>query len=216
MEELRFIKLVLVCFSILPFYGMAQTDTTPIRQSFNFLKAALIEENGKEAVKYIDDSTLTYYSQLYQQAKTLDSLQVENLSVLNKAHVFALRVKAQTQPLPSANGKPFFVYAVDNGLVDKVGPPISGTELGSIIIDKSGAKGQLMLNNTKLPYFVNFRYEKNEWKVDITSLFSITTQLLHQLAVNSNMTDTDFILETSQAASDAKVRSSIWKPLQHQ
>ena len=197
----------------LSFEALAQSDSILIKQSFDRLKDALLEENGKEAIKLVDRNTLDYYAKIFEQAKTYDSLQVEQLPILEKIEVFAIRMKAQKEDITSMDDRSFFSYAVENRMVNTVGLPIAGTELGTITMEKDSARGQLMINAMKLPFYINFYHEKGSWKVGLSSIFPISNQALKQVAMSSKKTDTEFLIEMSRMASEEKYNSIIWKPL---
>lgn len=191
----------------------AQEDTASIRTNFQNFKTAIFEEDSQGVLDLIDSNSFLYYSRIFKLAKSADSVQVEKLPIYEKGLVFAIRIRGQNHDLLKMSDSSFFMYAVENRLVDQAGMPLSGGDLGEISISAIKATANFLVVNIKLPYQVIFSKQQNKWKVDITSLIPVSNMVLKSMAVRDNKTDTEFLLSIAKMSSEESDLKSIWQPL---
>ena len=191
-------------------YGQ-KNEIEKVRKSFENYQKAILNENGEEAVKYVDSVTVKYYADMLHLVRTADSAQVETLSILDKLMVFSIRHRTSRENIISFDGKSLLVYAIKSGMIGK--NSVSKSLIGEVTIESNLAKGQFVTNGQKTPYFFNFHKEEGEWKLDITSLFSITTMAFTKMAENSGESQNDFLFSMLELSTGKKPDNNIWKPV---
>jgi hypothetical protein len=139
-----------------------------------------------------------------------DENKVNSLSFLDKFQVLLIRQRATKEEIRSFDGKSLVAFTINNGMVGKNG--VSNQSIGEIKIEGDFAKGQLIVKGQKTPYYLQFQRENNQWKIDLTSLFPMTTLVFKKLVKDSDMTENDFIFELIEAVSNKKVGKEIWIP----
>lgn len=194
-------------------YGQKKEEKL-VRQSFDNYKSAILNDKGEEAVKYVDSRTIKYYSDILDLVKTADSTKVETLSILDKLMVFSIRHRTSKEEILSFDGKSLLVYAIKNGMVGK--NSVANNSIGDVTIDNSFAKGQFIANGQKIPFDFHFYKEENQWKIDITSLFTISTAVFKKMADDSGQNENEYLFSLLEMITRNKPNSEIWKPINNE
>jgi hypothetical protein len=192
-------------------YSIAQTDHKEIESAFMNYRNAILNNSGHEAVKYIDTRTVTYYSQLLGKIRTADSLELEAGSILEKYMVLMLRHRTGKSQLLAFDGKKLLEFTIDEGMVGKTS--IQNATPGKVQVE--GNEGMLFSANSvnnRQP-LMGARKEDGQWKLDLTSLFRITTQAFEQMARQSGKSENDFVLGLIQQISGRAPSADVWRPL---
>jgi len=209
-SKMKVLSVLLLLLATQFVYGQ-KNEIEKVRKSFENYQKAILNENGEEAVKYVDSVTVKYYADMLYLVRTADSAQVETLSILDKLMVFSIRHRTSRENIISFDGKSLLVYAIKSGMIGK--NSVSKSLIGEVTIESNLAKGQFVTNGQKTPYFFNFHKEEGEWKLDITSLFSITTMAFTKMAENSGESQNDFLFSMLELSTGKKPDNNIWKPV---
>jgi len=191
-------------------YGQ-KSEEKLVRKSFDNYKSAILNDKGEEAVKFVDARTIKYYSNILELVKTADSAKVESLSILDKLLVFSIRHRTSKDDVLSFDGLALLTYAIKSGMVGK--NSVANTSIGEVTIDNSFAKGQLIAKGNKSPYFFQFYKEEKQWKIDLTSLFSISTTAFKNMANESGQPESEYIFSLLEMISGNKPNAQIWQPV---
>jgi hypothetical protein len=209
-SKMKVLSVLLLLLATQFVYGQ-KNEIEKVRKSFENYQKAILNENGEEAVKYVDSVTVKYYADMLYLVRTADSAKVETLSILDKLMVFSIRHRTSRENIISFDGKSLLVYAIKSGMIGK--NSVSKSLIGEVTIESNLAKGQFVTNGQKTPYFFNFHKEEGEWKLDITSLFSITTMAFTKMAENSGESQNDFLFSMLELSTGKKPDNNIWKPV---
>jgi len=186
------------------------TEIEPIRTTYEKYKTAILQDNGEEAVNYVDSRTIKHYTEILEKVKTADEATVNSLSFLDKLTILRIRISTKKEEIMSFDGKSLFAFAVKNGMVGKDG--VSNQSLGEITNEGDFAKGQMLFKGQKTPIYINFYKENNQWKIDLTSLFPTSTIVFKKLVEESGFTENEYLFELLEAVSNKKVGKEIWIP----
>lgn len=186
-------------------------EDTLVRAVFEKYRSDLLNDRGSEAVKDVDSRTIRYYSDLLELTKTADSSKIETLSILDKMSVLIMRLKISREELLSFTGKELFIYSVNHGMVGKGG--VSRNSIGQITVDGNFASAQLVSKGAPSEIYFEFRKEEGIWKLDLTSIFPLTTMVFDKLIQDSGKSENEFLSPLVEAASGQKVTSKTWQPL---
>jgi hypothetical protein len=183
-----------------------------INESFNNYKNAVINDNGKEAVKYVDTRTIKYYGRLLELTKTADSLQIEKSTIIEKFFVLALRHTTPKDSIFKFNGQTLYSYAIDKGMTGKDGA--IQLYINQVDIDNNFAIVELKSKNAQSDPGISLHYYKENgvWKADWTSFFILGNAAFKNLIKTSGMTENEFIMNTLNEVY-GKQNIDVWKPL---
>jgi hypothetical protein len=207
------IKILGVLFLLLTaqlIYGQ-KNEEEQVRNAFNGYKAAILNDKGEEAVKYVDSRTIKYYSDIIESVRTADSTKIETLSILDKLMVFSIRHRTAKSDILSFDGKALLVYAIKSGMVGK--NSVTNLAVGEVIIEKEFAKGQLIVNGQKAPFYFHFYKEEGQWKLDLTSLFPISTMAFKKIADESGVDQNEYLFSLLEMITGKKPGAEIWQPV---
>lgn len=189
-----------------------QGDEKLIKESFEYYKAAILNDQGLAALNYIDSQTVRYYGNILDLVRNADSAQVANLSIFDKFMVFVIRHRASRMEILMLDGKGLLVYAIQNGMVGK--NSVANNTIGSVVIAGSSAKGQLLSRGRKVPVEFVFHKESGTWKIDLTSIFEISGAALQKMADDSGQSANDYLFSMIEMSAGSKPGPQIWRPVQ--
>lgn len=191
-------------------YGQ-KSEEKLVRASFDNYKSAILNDKGDEAVKYVDSRTIKYYSDILELVKTADSTKIETLSILDKPMVFSIRHRTSKKDILSFDGKSLLVYAIKSGMVGK--NTVVNNSIGDVSIDKDFAKGQFIAKGQKAPFYFHFYREDELWKIDLTSIFPVSTMAFMKMADESELSQNEFLFSLLEMLTGKKPGPEIWKPI---
>lgn len=186
-------------------------DQKQVKQCFNSYKSAILNDQGTEAVKFVDSRTIKYYSDILELVKNGDSAKVDALTIMDKLMVFLIRLKTSREELLSFNGESLFAYAVNSGLVGK--NSVSNNSIGAVTINKNFAKGQFVMEGKSQPIYFHFYKEKAQWKIDLTSLFPMANAAFQRMADESGQGTNEYLLSLLEIMNGKKPGAQVWQPV---
>ena len=185
------------------------TEDNLVRQAFENYKSAILNNRGEEAVKYVDSRTIKYYVDVVDLVKNADSTKVNSLSLLDKIMVFSVRHRTSREDILSFDGKGLLVYAIKSGMVGK--NSVVNNSIGEVIIDSEFAKGQFIANGQKAPFYFHFYKENGEWKIDLTSIFSVSNMAIKKMVQDSGQGENEFLFSLLEMMTGKKPGREIWE-----
>jgi hypothetical protein len=212
MKNFRSIPGLLIALLFLTVTAYAQNDTTAIRDCFMGYKVAILNDEGKEAIRYIDSRTIRYYTQMLSLTRSADSTTVAGLSFLDKLMVLSVRHRTTKAELKPMNGEDLLVYAINHGMVGKNG--VVQNDLGAITIDESFATGQLIHNGQPTPLKFHFYKEQEQWKLNLTALFPMAEAAMQHMLAESGESENDYLLTLLEMTTGKKPAPSVWHPVE--
>jgi hypothetical protein len=180
-----------------------------VKKAFDGYKTSILNDRGEEAVKYVDSRTIKYYGDILELVKSADSTKIETLNILDKLMVFSIRHRTSKEDILSFNGEKLLVYAIKSGMVGK--NSVANNSIGDVTVDGSFAKGQLVVNSQAAPFYFNFYKEEQQWKLDITALFPVSTKAFKKMADESGQPENDFLFTILESLTGRKPGKEIWK-----
>ena len=183
-----------------------------VRKTFEDYKSAILDDRGAEAVTYVDNKTVAYYSRMLELALHADSLAVDTLMVVDKLMVLAIRHRTSREQLLSFDGPKLIQYAIESGMVGK--NSVANNSIGDVIIDNFTARGQLIVKGEKTDFYFLFNKEQHVWKIDLTSAVAISSKAVESMITESGQSENDYILSILQMISGTKPGPEIWLPVE--
>jgi len=189
----------------------AQTDEELVRKTFNNYKQSILNAQGKEAIRFIDQKTVRYYDKELELSVSGDSATINNLALMDKLTVFIARHQVPKSELLSMTGSQFFIYAVDQGMIGK--NSVIAIQIGEVQVKGEVAYGRMVSNGQDTPLFFQFNKESKQWKVNLTSVLPQANASLAEMLSAQGLSDNDFIFQTLESKTGRKVAKDIWKAL---
>jgi len=206
-------KLILVLFfalfAVLP--ANARQDTTLIKACFNGYKNAILSDQGKAAVSFVDSRTVKYYTDILQKTKTLDSLGIDKLPIMDKLTILMIRHRATREEIMQLDGRSLLVYAIERGMVGK--NSVQQIGIGEVMIRGNAAEGQIMVGEAPTSLAYNFYKEDGAWKMDITSVLKEGNAAMKKVVQDSGQPENEFLIMLLENATGKEPLKNIWKPL---
>jgi hypothetical protein len=188
-----------------------KTEEKLVKNAFDGYKTSILHDKGEEAVKYVDSRTIKYYGDILELVKRADSTKIETLNILDKLMVFSIRHRASKEDILTFTGKKLLVYAIQSGMVGK--NSVANNSIGEVTVDGSFAKGQLVVNKQSTPLYFNFYKEEQQWKVDLTALFPMSTNAFKKMAEESGQPENEFLFAILESLTGKKPGKEIWQPV---
>ena len=207
----KIFTLLILFFALINITLGQKAEQDLVRKAFDSYKSAILNDKGEEAVKFVDSRTIKYYNDILDVVKNADSAKVETHSILDKIMVFSIRHRTSKEDILSFDGKSLLIYAIKSGMVGK--NSVANNSIGDVTIDGNFAKGQFVVSGQKAPFYLHFYKEDQQWKIDLTSLFPISTSALKKMADDSGKNENDYIFELLEMITGTKPGQGIWQPI---
>ncbi len=208
----RILPILLITLISITSCNTANEEIQLVRKSFNNYKSAILNDKGEEAVKYVDSRTLSYYSEILEKIKRADSLTVNSAGIMDKIMIFSIRHRTSKEEILSFDGKGLLIYAFKEGMVGK--NSVANNTIGDIEIDGDFAKGQLVANGQKAPFYFHFYKENELWKVDLTSIFPAGTMAFKKIIEDSGQEENEYLFVLLEMMTGKKPNNEIWYPIE--
>ena len=183
-----------------------------VKEAFDNYKSSILNDKGEEAVKYVDSRTIKYYNDMLDLVRHGDSAKVEALSILDKVMVFSIRHRASREDILSFDGRTLLIYAIKSGMVGKNG--VANLSIGDVTPTENFAKGQFVVNGQKAPLYFHFYKEEEKWKIDLTSLFQVSTTAFKKMVDDSGQTENEYLFAILEMLTGKKPGQEIWHKVQ--
>ena len=205
-------RILILFLLIVSSYTFAQKkEEKRVRTTFENYKSAILNENGAEAVNYLDSRTIAYYTEIVSLVKTADSIAVEGLSFQDKFIVLTIRHRATREEILEFDGKSLIVFAVNKGMIGK--NSVMNCSIGEVNVNRGFANGEFLSNGQKTPFLYEFNKEDNQWKIDLTAIFSLADLVFKQVIAKSGMTENEFLFSMLESLSGTKPGPEVWLPV---
>lgn len=184
-----------------------------IQECFDKYRKAIHENNGLEAVKYIDSHTIAYYDNILKLAKTSDSVTVSKMKFWDKTSVMVTRHLFKKEDILNMNGENLFILLVANEMFSD-DEKYTKTVVQNIEIDGLHAKGEILINEVGKTT-IKFQKVNNEWKFDLTSMLPAIEQTFDKLLkdINTSVTEDEFLMFVLKEFDSKEPSKDIWKPI---
>jgi hypothetical protein len=186
-----------------------EDETKLVREAFDNYKSAILNDKGDEAVKYVDSRTIKYYQQIIDIAKNADSAKVVSLPLIDRLMVFSIRHRTSKEQILSFDGKALLVYAIKSGMVGK--NSVANNSIGEVSIDNNFAKAQFIANGQKAPFYFHFYKEDSKWKIDLTSIFSVSGMAFKKMIQESGQDENEYLFSLLENLTGKYPGKEIWK-----
>ncbi|WP_375561779.1 hypothetical protein ACE193_04290 [Bernardetia sp. OM2101] len=203
----KILTILLLLITVQLTYGQ-KSEEKKVKKSFDNYKTSILNDKGKDAIKYVDSRTIQYYSDILELVKTADSTKIESLSILDKLMVFSIRHRVSKEDILSFDGKSLFIYAIKSGMVGK--NSVANNSIGEVIVEDNFAKGEFVANGQKAPFYFHFYKEQGKWKIDLTSIFPISTIAFKKMADDSGENQNDYLFSLLEMITGKKPTKEIW------
>lgn len=206
---MRALLITLLVFATSQLIG--QTEEEAIKNCYNGYKQAILDDRGADAVEYIDQHTLEYYTTCLDRAIYMDSASVEKLQIVDKMTVLGIRHRIPKEDIYKMDNRALFQRTIEEGMISK--NSVKSSELGVVRIEGNFATGNVVADGSPTPINFHFYKEENDWKIDLTSIFPVPQKALSQMISDLGVSETDFTLQSLGQVTGSAPTRSILNPL---
>lgn len=189
---------------------LKKKDEKAIRECFDSYKSALLARDGQAAASLLDAHTRTYYSDILEQVRYADSLEILALPPMDKITVLAARVRMTTEELQGFDDDGFLVRAVELGMVSDEKTQL--IKIGTLSGDKKKAEAPVISQGREMPWNYEFYKEDGDWKLNLVATFPEINELLAGLALGSNISQHEFIYNMLVNTYGTDALKGKWQP----
>ncbi len=189
-------------------------DVQDVQKCYDAYKKAIMESNGKEAIKSITQSSVDYYGDILEWALNSSKSEVEKLDPVHQFMVLSVRKRIPKEQIKKMTGESLLIYTVDNEWTNK--KTVAITELAEIRkIGDNTAKAAMTVRNENTDTVVEFiRADKDaEWKINLLSLSENVNGQLIRMASDRNETVGKLILDMIKQITNSSVSEDVWNPV---
>ena len=187
-------------------------DVADIRNTFNNYVQALTQGEGKTAAALVDSNTLSYYDRMLEMARAADSVEVSRADLMDKITVLGLRMHASGSGLTKMSAKDAIAAGAANGMLG--GEQLKALDIGNISVDGDEASAPMKLGGFPVPAKFHFRREGEQWKIDITPLFTISRMAFEQMGARRGEAGDEWLMELLTSSTGQRPSNDIWHPQQ--
>ena len=144
-----------------------------IQETFNKYKTALLNNNGQEAIKYLNTQTLEYYSTLLSNIIFKSKREIEQLPLFDQYSIYFIKAYIGKGKILSFQNDEanLYIFLINSGLIDIVS--LEKQSIENIKIDNYLAKANILINGSQTSMKYYFSKEDGQWKIDASPLLSI-------------------------------------------
>ena len=202
-------KSMLFCFSlILSHQVLGQGNPPELDKCFTAYQSAMLNDQGAEAVKYLDSHSMDHFKMILEKVKGADSLAIEALSVSDKFNVLVIRHMATKKEILAFTPATMTAFAFNHGMGKS---NLEGATLGKAKIKGNNAKAPLMKEGKKTDEEYEFNLEDGQWKIDITAPMAKAELEMKEMLMGQN--ENEFIFGMLELMSGKTPTHSIWKKI---
>jgi len=182
-----------------------------VTKAFLAYQKAILNSDGKTAVRYVSANTLLYYDAMFKNAREADKTALLKLSFVNRLMALAMRVRTPRDQLlaPKFTGESVFVFAVEKGMVGK--STVIDLKVERVTINDRFAKVSVSRNGKEYAPF-HFYLEQGVWKVDLEQMAQMSNMMMLQLLKRENIAEEEFIFKALESVSGRKVTETVYDP----
>ncbi|ODS23226.1 hypothetical protein AB835_10025 [Candidatus Endobugula sertula] len=184
------------------FFVHSATDEEMVKWTFATYVNAVTNDKGILAYSSVDKNTRDYYDYVYKVSMDLSNENFSSISILDKIHILTVRYMISEDKLSKMNGEKLFIYAVNNGWVDK--SRLLGISIGNVHIKEDFASGQVIVGGQPMPLNCHFYKEQGEWKIDVNIIAKWGESLFIQQQKLSGLSEDEFVFQVLKEMSRGK------------
>lgn len=204
------LKILAICLFAAVTALAQSSEADQVKACFRGYKSAILEKKGAVAAKFANQNTIDYYEKMRRVSLDADSAKTEDLELLDKILVLVVRHKLLRVDIEPLDGVGFFRYAIDMGMVGE--ESVKNLEIGVVEVKGNTAIGGITVGGGPTPLAFQFTKE-GSWKIDITSIFDVTSTALAQVIQSSGATENEFIFQLLYQLNGESPGDSIWHPM---
>ncbi|MBL8022621.1 MAG: WD40 repeat domain-containing protein [Leptospirales bacterium] len=187
------------------------SQTSDPEKSFLAYQKAILNSDGKTAVRYVNSQTLKWFASIFAHAREADKATLLKLSFMNRLMALSMRARTPTEKLLSRDysGESVFVYGVENGMIGK--SSVIDLRVEKVTINDKFAKVSVSRGGKETAPF-HFYLESGIWKVDLEQLSAMSNMTILEMIKQRGMTEEEFIFKALESLTGKKVTQEIYKP----
>lgn len=208
----RYTLPAIVCICLLAACNTDKQQKAAIAETWNTYRNAIVNRNGAKAAAEIDSATATYYSEMLALVRQADSGTVDMLRSDQKFVVLSTRHMATPAQVHSFNGRSYYAYLVQIGMLDL--SPVMDNVFGDIDIRGNKAQAKLVDTAKDVTLVFDFNKEGGQWKINFTDYYARHGQKVWDWLVSESDTTENALMYTVMESLNGKQPgTAVWQPV---
>lgn len=201
---------VIVCLFSLSLLVACDNTASRVRSADAACNRAILENDGREAIKYMSKDSITRMSQMITLARTATPAQTKALPFADKLDVLAIRLAVPVERLRSLNGYEYYVEAVDKG---EVWSTVGFKRVRyTFDADRTQAKVTLQIPFTHETFDIHWILEDGTWKEDEVASGPEIGRWGRASAKEAHMSEDEFLVSLLSELLGEQVSDDAWRP----
>jgi hypothetical protein len=184
-------------------------DAKAVKSTFKAYQNALLKKDGPGAAAVVDRGTIAYYQRVRDLAVSGKPDEVKKLPILDKLMVVRMRHQVPLAQLKAMDGKAALAFGVSQGWV---GDNVAKVEAGPVEVTGDRATVTFMVGGKPTPVKLALQREGGAWRIDLVSLFALSSGAFKNRQAESGKSEDDFVLELVGQLAAKPVPATIWNP----
>jgi hypothetical protein len=197
--------------------ALAASEAGAVRQSFQGLKTALLQNRGEDAAGLVSLSTLALTEQARDLALYGTQAELEAQPTALLVAVLSLRQSIPPRDLESMPAHELVAHVVNADLTRDA--PVAGIDIGGVRVDRQTALADIVSTRPFPVSQLRFNKEQGVWKLDLsevaygdTAIDRVARRLSPGSTAGQRSLRNEMILAMIAMQSGSGIDASIWEP----
>ena len=169
-----------------------QEHKKAIQDVFKNYKTAIVKHQPDSAFSCLSNTSKAFYATILKQSKELDSTTLRQKDFVNQVWVLSTRQQFSAKELEKLTSRQLFAFAFEHHWIHK--EDLATFSIATVELQLPFAMAQLKENNVEIPYFFQFRKEKEVWKIELSTLLETANRNIEAIIEEGDADVVDFIL----------------------
>lgn len=183
-------------------------DQDAILAVFDAYKRAVLNNDGRAALKVASRRMIEYYDRMRQAALFMPAAEVQELPILDRLTTLILRMRLTADDLLRMSAPGLFIHAINESWTGKQGAVRA--DLGDIEVDGGYASCPVGEHGIVR---VSFWCEGGEWRIDLTPAMETGSAMLAARTANSPDTEEQRLFQMLDGLGISEPTPELYEPL---
>lgn len=188
-----------------------QEHKKAIQDVFKNYKTAIVKHQPDSAFSCLSSTSKAFYTSILKKTKEMDSITLSDQDFVDQVWVLSTRQQFSAKEIEKLTGKQLFAFALEHNWIHK--EELATLTIATIELQLPFAMAQLKENNVAIPYFFQFRKEKEVWKIELTTLLETANRNIEAVIEEGDADIVDFILTSVKQNTNTPLKKTIWLPI---
>lgn len=185
-------------------FSLRERIGLPADKCFQQYRAAILAQNGKNAIEYLHPKSKVFFDSLAHKIKYAGESEIKVLEPYEIGTILLVRYSMKRKNLKVLDGEKLFIYLVDNGIIGKssVG---DGMPIDYIL------KGDVAFLLFQDDYYVHLMSHQWDWLIELNLSLEPLNANIRRLAETQGVDLISFIVSSVETRIQTTLSPEVWK-----